>query len=436
MADKELNVKMRQRADTNENWSTKNPILLEGEVGFDSDENAIKIGDGILNWNDLKYVYEDKFKRLDSYTLLAGETSIDDTPGLLTATLDGITEFHEGMTIAIKITTDLTTFNTLDINGLGPKLLWYRYNDPMQREFYNGAELQLTFRTNAGRYSKDGTTYTDGWVAQTTYTDGNTWDALYYGERIKVDYPTGRDLLMQVADSSSWAPLILKTSDVADASSTGNNAIEFAMNGTIICNIGGGKNVLGVEMSSTNLRVTFNAELSKMVYGTAQPYKPVFIVGTVVNGKFRVDINNYWTQDIPQIDNGKVYLYLGYMVNNSDSMRLTVNHPFLHYKNGGIVPYSYTPKVKQFNKIITPSNWVGSIAPYTLTIVNENIKELSEITINLTNNMSAAEIQAYQSANIFGGIQTNGSLELKAYGDKPTINIPLTVLIGGEVDAN
>lgn len=36
-------------------WATINPILGEGEMGFESDTNLLKIGDGYTSWNDLAY---------------------------------------------------------------------------------------------------------------------------------------------------------------------------------------------------------------------------------------------------------------------------------------------------------------------------------------------------------------------------------------------
>lgn len=37
-------------------WERKNPVLLEGEIGFEIDSNKIKIGNGINGWNKLVYL--------------------------------------------------------------------------------------------------------------------------------------------------------------------------------------------------------------------------------------------------------------------------------------------------------------------------------------------------------------------------------------------
>ena len=60
MANKILNTRIQIRNDTAENWSSKNPVLLKGEVGLEMDASPIrfKIGDGTTAWNDLGYVYD------------------------------------------------------------------------------------------------------------------------------------------------------------------------------------------------------------------------------------------------------------------------------------------------------------------------------------------------------------------------------------------
>ena len=64
MGDKLLNIRIQLRNDTAENWNTKNPLLLKGEMGVETDTGKTKIGNGTANWKDLKYsgVDEDTIK--------------------------------------------------------------------------------------------------------------------------------------------------------------------------------------------------------------------------------------------------------------------------------------------------------------------------------------------------------------------------------------
>ena len=48
-------TRMQQRRGTASQWSTANPILNAGEMGWESDTNKFKIGDGTNHWADLDY---------------------------------------------------------------------------------------------------------------------------------------------------------------------------------------------------------------------------------------------------------------------------------------------------------------------------------------------------------------------------------------------
>jgi len=44
------------RRDTSANWSAVNPVLADGEPGFDKTERRLKIGDGVTAWDDLDFI--------------------------------------------------------------------------------------------------------------------------------------------------------------------------------------------------------------------------------------------------------------------------------------------------------------------------------------------------------------------------------------------
>ena len=46
------------RRDTKARWADLNPILAAGEMGFEIDNNRLKIGNGITAWNSIPYVTE------------------------------------------------------------------------------------------------------------------------------------------------------------------------------------------------------------------------------------------------------------------------------------------------------------------------------------------------------------------------------------------
>ena len=48
--------RIQLRRDTSANWTTYNPVLMEGEVGYETDTKKRKIGDGTNTWNNLDYL--------------------------------------------------------------------------------------------------------------------------------------------------------------------------------------------------------------------------------------------------------------------------------------------------------------------------------------------------------------------------------------------
>lgn len=56
MAQNQVNIRLITRNDTAENWTIKNPVLLEGEMGLVRETGLIKVGDGTTAWNNLSYI--------------------------------------------------------------------------------------------------------------------------------------------------------------------------------------------------------------------------------------------------------------------------------------------------------------------------------------------------------------------------------------------
>lgn len=50
-----VQLQIRVRRDTASAWTQANPTLASGEIGYESDQLRLKIGDGITPWNSLAY---------------------------------------------------------------------------------------------------------------------------------------------------------------------------------------------------------------------------------------------------------------------------------------------------------------------------------------------------------------------------------------------
>jgi len=61
--------RIQLRNDSATNWSTANPVLLEGEIGIeiDANRNRIKIGDGVTAWNSLPYFLDAREEEVGDY---------------------------------------------------------------------------------------------------------------------------------------------------------------------------------------------------------------------------------------------------------------------------------------------------------------------------------------------------------------------------------
>ncbi|WP_195984082.1 hypothetical protein [Clostridium sp. D33t1_170424_F3] len=78
------------------------------------------------------------------------------------------------------------------------------------------------------------------------------------------------------------------------------------------------------------------------------------------------------------------------------------------------------------------STWSGSSAPYTYNLSVSGVTATSNQDLLPGLSITAAQLEALQAANIQDGGQTSGRLTLKAWGDKPTINIPVRVIVRGD----
>lgn len=76
MANTTLKVRNRIATKTTTEWETENPILLKGEMGYDSTSKRYKIGDGVNTWNKLQY-------DIDTGVLSSGQQLVVNGNGIL-----------------------------------------------------------------------------------------------------------------------------------------------------------------------------------------------------------------------------------------------------------------------------------------------------------------------------------------------------------------
>ena len=112
-----LKTRLIIKNDSAENWTTKNPILLKGELGIEIDTNLFKIGDGLTAWAALPYANESAPAQTTYQAIpTAGQTDLE-----AIAAVVGSAELHEGDTaICIRNigTADHKSYTAYVYNGI------------------------------------------------------------------------------------------------------------------------------------------------------------------------------------------------------------------------------------------------------------------------------------------------------------------------------
>lgn len=128
MANKTFNTRIKNKRDTSSNWTSKDPVLLDGEliiVDTANGETRFKIGDGTKKYSQLPF--QDEILRNSKADLDAGVYTVtaSSTDGIAySATVPGITALTAGASFIMvpNIKSD-STAPTLNVNGLGAKTL-------------------------------------------------------------------------------------------------------------------------------------------------------------------------------------------------------------------------------------------------------------------------------------------------------------------------
>lgn len=156
MAEKTINVRLKNRYDTEANWSSANPILLEGEIAISSDKNGKhKVGNGTSKWSELPYVKSELSKEDVTGALGYTPPTTNTTYTTGTASKAGITKLYQ----ETGVHTDGTMTQVAITEALGDKA-----NASHNHE---ASDINLPTGTNGVLYNNNG----DIAVSAVTYTE-------------------------------------------------------------------------------------------------------------------------------------------------------------------------------------------------------------------------------------------------------------------------
>lgn len=92
-----MSFKIQLRRDLSSNWTSINPVLMEGEFGYETDSRRAKIGDGVSSYNSLPYWPDTN--SLDLYgptgSFQTGATGIGITGDMVTTQIIGNVPYYK-----------------------------------------------------------------------------------------------------------------------------------------------------------------------------------------------------------------------------------------------------------------------------------------------------------------------------------------------------
>ena len=105
---------MQQRRGTAQQWTTANPILAAGEIGFESGTNKFKIGDGVNTWSALTYYAS----AAEIAALVDGAPDLLNTLNELAAAIGDDANFGTAIEASINTSVDeANTFTTTAVSN-------------------------------------------------------------------------------------------------------------------------------------------------------------------------------------------------------------------------------------------------------------------------------------------------------------------------------
>ncbi len=84
------------------------------------------------------------------------------------------------------------------------------------------------------------------------------------------------------------------------------------------------------------------------------------------------------------------------------------------------------------NATIVAENWTGEASPYINAITVEGVTESSIVDVSLSSAATQDQAAAWMAGQFADGGQADGIIKIKAFGKKPEMDIPITVVIRGD----
>lgn len=357
-----------------------------------------------------------------------------DVSGRWTVSIPGITasSLVDGLTIRVRITQEYNNnYNTLNVNGLGNKLVYYRQNSLLTNHIGQWAEVLLTYRkqheevingityTMPGAASsdqvRDGVNYgTDGWILDYSYSDGNNYDRLIntyecarIGDRNITQYKLcmfdNNDVLYPVSIGSSTTGVPVTTNTPINVPLKPDRIIYMPVAGTYDNDW-----VVARARGTTDINTLYEdvpiEDITYTINSTLPPYSKLYLVGTLNrDGLFVLDTssaNSFYKIITPSTTTnsstaantftfGKYYLFVGSSPTQANYLQLLPNHELFYCADTEgkvLTPAAHRWQASDINLEHGPWRAGNDINKYTLLF-----EEMpgSLVSIQETNNSTA-----------------------------------------------
>ncbi len=228
-------TRMQQRRGTAQQWLDADPVLAAGEIGFETDTNEFRIGDGVNVWSDLSPFknLEDLGGSLDDYVLVSSKGQIDgvaplnangqipvaflaelidDAPAALN-TLGEIADLLTAVETSVGSSVAAHSGDTTDVHGIADTSL-----------LVTQTEAEEIANIKVGVHSADTSNVhgiTDTTILATTI---NVNDAKLEAQTFSTDALSAHNLETENVHGIANTGLLATSSDVSDAVSDHNDA--------------------------------------------------------------------------------------------------------------------------------------------------------------------------------------------------------------------
>jgi hypothetical protein len=212
-------TRIQIRRDTAANWNTEDPVLAEGEFGFETDTNKLKCGDGLTSWLSLNYLTD----------ITSGNFVLPDNSQVVCGDGDDLKIYHDGThsyvldngtgNLYVRGSSQVAIGNTTGANGVV-------YNDGGAVQLYHNNNLKAATTSTGvsvtGNVVASGNATVTGSVSAGSAAITNTVTAA------KVDVTTAE---ADTVDFGAWT--ITETSNILYFAYNGVNKMKLDSSGNI-----------------------------------------------------------------------------------------------------------------------------------------------------------------------------------------------------------